>query len=67
MNIIPANSNNPSWLFVLPLYHFLSGLCNPFDEMKEDLSHAAHKPSWWGTADVANAVERLKNSTEWSV
>jgi len=65
---IPAKSNNdPSWLFALPLYHFVSGLGNPFDALNEDLSHADKKPVWWGIADVEFAVNTLKISPQWKM
>ncbi|WAR07205.1 R213A-like protein [Mya arenaria] len=59
---------DPSWMFCLPLLHFTSKLCEPFEEMKKDLTHGEQKPKWWGIADIEAEVTTFQKSTnKWIV
>ncbi|XP_052808702.1 E3 ubiquitin-protein ligase rnf213-alpha-like isoform X1 [Mya arenaria] len=59
---------DPSWMFCLPLLHFASKLCEPFEEMGADLSHAAKKPKWWGIEDIESEVTAFqKNTYKWTL
>jgi len=64
---LPTINNDPSLLYTLPLLHLLCGLCNPFEELKEDLTHGAPTPVWWGTAEVDQAAVRLLVDYQWSM
>ncbi|WAR07347.1 R213A-like protein [Mya arenaria] len=53
---------DPSWMFCLPLLHFTSKLCEPFEEMVTNLTHAAVTPTWWGIADIETEVVAFQNT-----
>jgi len=59
--------NDPSWLLALPLLHLLWERCKPFEDLKEDYSHAATTPDWWGIAGLQFAVDSLKKCKPWSM
>jgi hypothetical protein len=54
---------NPSWLYAIPLLHFLDGLCNPFDEPTSQWNHADHVPKWWGVAEIQATINAFKGNT----
>ncbi|XP_052808603.1 E3 ubiquitin-protein ligase rnf213-alpha-like isoform X2 [Mya arenaria] len=57
---------DPSWMFCLPLLHFASKLCEPFEEMSKDMNHEEKRPKWWGIADIEAEVTTFqKNSYKW--
>ncbi|XP_060599290.1 E3 ubiquitin-protein ligase rnf213-alpha-like [Ruditapes philippinarum] len=39
---------NPSWMYLLPVLHFLNGFCRPFQEIPLAFDHQAKIPKWWG-------------------
>ena len=60
---IASNTKDPSWLFVMPWIHFLSGRVKPYDAVEMDLSHDELIPKWWGSNDVKESVEYFKAKT----
>ncbi|XP_052808614.1 E3 ubiquitin-protein ligase rnf213-alpha-like isoform X2 [Mya arenaria] len=57
---------DPSWMFCLPLLHFASKLCEPFEEMSKDLNHGERSQIWWGVADIEAEVTAFqKNCSNW--
>ncbi|XP_053396018.1 E3 ubiquitin-protein ligase rnf213-alpha-like [Mercenaria mercenaria] len=57
---VTAVRKNPSWMFCLPLFHFISGICEPFDIPGKDKTHSAKKPVWWGTNDILDGLRKFK-------
>ncbi|XP_053389016.1 E3 ubiquitin-protein ligase rnf213-alpha-like, partial [Mercenaria mercenaria] len=53
-------SKDPSWWYLLPVLHFLSGTCAPFEEVSLNVNHAAVKPYWWGLM-ITEDFEKIKN------
>ncbi|KAH3728284.1 hypothetical protein DPMN_054238 [Dreissena polymorpha] len=59
---------DPSWMFCLPLLHFVSDVCKPFEELGEDLSHSNITPKWWGIVDIESEIRTFQGSTyKWAV
>ncbi|XP_052808680.1 E3 ubiquitin-protein ligase rnf213-alpha-like isoform X1 [Mya arenaria] len=55
---------DPSWMFCLPLLHFVCNVCEPYEEMITDLTYAAPRPKWWGTANITDAVKTFQENTQ---
>ena len=70
-SLIMADSrdNDPSWLYCIPLLHFLWGESKPFQQPTPSGDHRNDK--WWGIQRLEAKVETFKNSTSvaagWSV
>ncbi|XP_053396012.1 E3 ubiquitin-protein ligase rnf213-alpha-like [Mercenaria mercenaria] len=47
-----VDKKNPAWLFIMPLIHFLSDTCAPYDSVTDDAAHAGNVPVWWGTSHI---------------
>ncbi|XP_052808691.1 E3 ubiquitin-protein ligase rnf213-alpha-like isoform X2 [Mya arenaria] len=54
---------DPSWMYCLPLLHFVCKVCEPYEEMKKDLTHTAHVPKWWGIAEIVTAASEFQNAS----
>ncbi|KAH3728245.1 hypothetical protein DPMN_054198 [Dreissena polymorpha] len=71
LNIVkmqPKSDKDPSWMFCLPLLHFVFGVCQPYDELGEDMSHASQAPKWWGIVDIKPEIDQFKNNTnKWNM
>ncbi|XP_052243691.1 E3 ubiquitin-protein ligase rnf213-alpha-like [Dreissena polymorpha] len=71
LNIVkmqPKSDKDPSWMFCLPLLHFVFGVCQPYDELGEDMSHASQAPKWWGIVDIKPEIDQFKNNTnKWNI
>ncbi|XP_053396017.1 E3 ubiquitin-protein ligase rnf213-alpha-like [Mercenaria mercenaria] len=51
-------SKDPSWLYTMPLIHFLSGACN---QLNENTRHDDTLPKWWGTMNrVQDTIANFK-------
>lgn len=59
------DSDDPMWLCCIPVYHFLKGTCNPFDDLPNIYSHNAEKPIWWGKGGIHVSMDNLKGKTRW--
>ena len=61
-------SKDPSWLFLVPLLHFLNGDCKPYELPSKAAGHEDVKPVWWGTTQFEDMVEgfQRRNGT-WTV
>ncbi|XP_041350660.1 E3 ubiquitin-protein ligase rnf213-alpha-like [Gigantopelta aegis] len=53
--------NDSSWLYSLPLLHFLGGHSEPF-KITESCEHQNDK--WWGILGLESAKEKMKKKTE---
>jgi len=58
---MPTAFKDPSWMLALPLLHIVFDLCKPFEELREDFSHGAKKPVWWGIAEIEYEVKKYMN------
>ncbi|XP_052269019.1 uncharacterized protein LOC127870476 [Dreissena polymorpha] len=55
-------------MFCLPLLHFATDVCKPYEELEVDWMHAANIPKWWGTVDIEKDVEVFKKSKlKWNI
>ena len=43
-----GKEKDPSWMLILPLVHFLTGLNAPFDLPTTEVGHDFIEPTWWG-------------------
>ena len=43
-----GKEKDPSWMLILPLVHFLTGLNAPFDLPTTEVGHDKSEPTWWG-------------------
>ncbi|XP_053396011.1 E3 ubiquitin-protein ligase rnf213-alpha-like [Mercenaria mercenaria] len=51
-------SKDPSWLYTMPLIHFLSGACN---QLNKNTRHDDTLPKWWGTMHrVQDTIAKFK-------
>ncbi|XP_053391035.1 E3 ubiquitin-protein ligase rnf213-alpha-like, partial [Mercenaria mercenaria] len=65
---LAGKTKDPSWLYLMPWVHFLSGKTVPFETQVVDVSHDSVKPVWWGIAEIENEVEFFKGKTgKWSI
>jgi len=55
----------PSWLYVVPLYHLLSNTVKPFTKSLEHSSHQTD--SWWGTSGLERLVLDVKQKQRGSM
>ncbi|XP_060597648.1 E3 ubiquitin-protein ligase rnf213-alpha-like, partial [Ruditapes philippinarum] len=55
-----STSKDPCWLCVLPLVHFLSDNCLPFQPPEVDVGHDKSQPTWWGIADIDKELDEFK-------
>ncbi|CAC5363754.1 unnamed protein product [Mytilus coruscus] len=37
-----------SWIYIMPLIHFMDKKCIPWQEAPDDINHDAKVPHWWG-------------------
>ncbi|KAH3728522.1 hypothetical protein DPMN_054479 [Dreissena polymorpha] len=51
----------PAWIFCLPVMHFITGLCQPYDQHEEDLTYASTIPKWWGIEAIKDIVDVFVN------
>ena len=58
---------DPRWMHCVPLWHFLTGKCKPFDKLPQDNKHAAIIPTWWGIADFEAEIRYTKGKSDWKV
>ena len=58
--------DEPTWMFAIPLLHFLLGSSEPFQPVelytKHVRHHNGHFSEWWGVKDVIEAKENLRGN-----
>lgn len=59
MNRLCEKDKNPTWLYCVPLLHFISGVCSPYEEIKIDLSHSETEPKWWGINGIEDVNRKF--------
>ena len=47
-SVVYGKYKDPSWLFLVPLLHFLNGDCKPYELPQKAAGHQDFKPVWWG-------------------
>lgn len=65
---VVRQKKDPAWLYMMPMVHFLSGSCKPFDPVTDDATHAKKVPVWWGTSHIGeDATKEFKTyqNTQW--
>ncbi|XP_053396357.1 E3 ubiquitin-protein ligase rnf213-alpha-like [Mercenaria mercenaria] len=68
VNRVDRFGKNPSWLFCLPLIHFLEDICKPFGKVTTQRNHSDRVPRWWGIVEIQSAVDSFKrNSYRWQI
>ncbi|VDI55691.1 Hypothetical predicted protein, partial [Mytilus galloprovincialis] len=65
MKGIAVKGKDPSWLKCVPLYHFLSRQCNPFQKIPPYVNHSDAVPSWWGITNFKTELTYFQRS-EWN-
>ncbi|XP_052242494.1 E3 ubiquitin-protein ligase rnf213-alpha-like [Dreissena polymorpha] len=58
---------DPSWMYCLPLFHLVFGVCTPFEEKTKVIDHANDKPIWWGVAEIQDVVASFKSNNNKSL
>ena len=58
--VVYGKSKDPSWLFLVPLIHFLNGDCKPFDYPPTAKGHQDVRPTWWGIVPFEAAVPNFQ-------
>ena len=62
-SVVKGKFKDPSWLFLVPLLHFLNGDCKPYELPRKAAGHQDYKPVWWGIAqfeDLTTHFQRTK-------
>lgn len=58
-------SDDPIWMCSLPVYHFLTEQCKPFQDIPEYYEHSAENHRWWGIIGIHDTIKNLKAMTKW--
>eukprot|EP00105_Crassostrea_gigas_P007930 XP_011422347.1 PREDICTED: E3 ubiquitin-protein ligase rnf213-alpha isoform X2 [Crassostrea gigas] len=61
------STDDPTWLCCLPLFHFLSKKCEPYEDTPLLDNHTARKPVWWGKDDIDEEMDFLKGKSFWKM
>lgn len=59
---IASEGNDTCWLKCIPLYHFISNDCEPFQSVPQEVNHSDTKPVWWGITDFNREVRTFQMS-----
>ncbi|VDH96575.1 Hypothetical predicted protein, partial [Mytilus galloprovincialis] len=66
---IAGTTDNSSWLFCVPVIHFMCLDIQPFQHVPSELNYNAtdlnQKDRWWGTVKFRNAIKNFKEYPEW--
>ncbi|KAK3098854.1 hypothetical protein FSP39_023768 [Pinctada imbricata] len=65
--MVGRDTRDPGWLQCVPLWHFLSGKCEPFEDTPKDCAHDDPTPKWWGIADFTEEIGFFKAKTHWTM
>ena len=68
-SVVYGSTKDPSWLFLMPLVHFLNGDCKPFEFPTSAKGHEAVNPVWWGIGSFDKEVTHFQQRTRspWAV
>lgn len=61
------STDDPTWLCCLPLFHFLSKQCEPYQDTSIHDNHNAKIPVWWGKDDIEDEMDFLKGKSYWKL
>lgn len=64
--LLEKESDDPIWMCSLPVYHFLTHQCKPFQDKPDNYDYGAENHKWWGIMDIKDTIEYLKGKTKWS-
>ena len=62
LKYIHQAGNEPTWIFSMPLFHFLHGYSQPFKPLNIQDSHQSKSNAWWGIQDLSKHVDNFKKS-----
>ncbi|VDI00511.1 Hypothetical predicted protein [Mytilus galloprovincialis] len=65
LKAVTMKPGNPSWIYCMPLLHFLDGKCKIWETAPDDVSHKQSVPLWWGTVlgrNISLDLTALKSS-----
>ncbi|XP_063441660.1 E3 ubiquitin-protein ligase rnf213-alpha-like [Mytilus trossulus] len=62
---IAENTSDPSWMFCVPMIHFLLKKCKPFEEAPAEVDHDETKPEWWGIVEYRRDIDIFKRKVKW--
>ncbi|KAK3098782.1 hypothetical protein FSP39_023081 [Pinctada imbricata] len=60
-------SDNPIWLYSIPLFHFLMDVSKPFQTVSDYDKHDARKSTWWGNVEIKVELDFLKGKSSWKI
>lgn len=63
---LEKESDDPIWICSLPVYHFLTKQCEPFQDIPDNYEYSAENHKWWGIMDIKETIDYLKGKTKWS-
>lgn len=65
---IAGKADNPSWLFCVPLIHFMLKYSKPFEDVPLEVNHndAEQKNKWWGIVHIQEATKKFKKCLKWN-
>ena len=63
-----GKTKDPSWLYLMPWVHFLSGESSPFETQGINVSHDNKEPIWWGIQKIKDQVQDFKGkASSWAM
>ncbi|XP_052062680.1 E3 ubiquitin-protein ligase rnf213-alpha-like isoform X2 [Mytilus californianus] len=62
---IAAKASDPSWMFCVPMIHFLLKKCKPFEEAPAKVDHDVREPEWWGIVEYRKDIDHFKDKVKW--
>ena len=62
---IAGCTTDPSWMFCVPIIHFLFDKCKPFEEASSKVNHNEKTPEWWGIVEYGNDIDKFKEKGKW--
>lgn len=62
---IAGNSSDPSWMFCVPVIHFMFDNSKPFIKAPPRTNHDDRVPVWWGVVDFGNDIDHFKWQSKW--
>lgn len=63
---IAGKTSDPTWLFSVPIIHFMLDKCKPFENAPLTVDHDATVPKWWGVVEYENDIDCFKDKLKWN-
>ncbi|CAC5419845.1 unnamed protein product [Mytilus coruscus] len=62
---IAEKTSDPSWLYCVPVIHFLLKKCKPFENAPSKINHDDREPEWWGIVEYKKDIDHFKYKSKW--